>query len=107
MTDDPTAPTSAPPRAPAAFHVGPGHRIVHGNPPFVERFGSTAIGQPAREAMLGLPPKAFELMDHVLRTGKAGAYRFASDDRTWRLVVAPRIDPVTGVPFGVTTHLTT
>ena len=107
MTDDPTRPTTAPPRAPAAFHVGPGHRIVHGNPPFVDRFGAASIGQPAREAMLGLPPKAFELMDHVLRTGKAGACRFSSTGRPSRLVVAPRIDPVTGVPFGVTTHLTT
>ena len=38
--------------SPAAFHYGPGHMIVHGNPAFIEAFGYTTIGQPAREALL-------------------------------------------------------
>ena len=78
---------------PAAFHYGPGHMIVHANPPFVEVFGAGVLGQPAREALLGLPPKAFELMDLVLSTGKPGACRIDTADGPRRLVVAPRKDP--------------
>ena len=55
---------------PAAFHLGQGHLIVHGNAAFVEAFGKGCVGQPAREALLDLPPAAFELMDLVYRTGK-------------------------------------
>ncbi len=90
---------------PAAFHYGPGHMIVHANPPFVEVFGAGVLGQPAREALLGLPPKAFELMDLVLSTGKPGACRIDTADGPRRLVVAPRKDPETGETYGVTTHL--
>jgi hypothetical protein len=94
-----------PPPYPAAFHVGPGHMIVHGNPPFVAMFGERTIGQPAREAMLGLPPKAFELMDLVLATGKPGACQIRTTAGPRRLVVAARTDPETGETYGVTTHL--
>jgi hypothetical protein len=90
---------------PAAFHYGPGHMIVHANPPFVEVFGAGVLGQPAREALLGLPPKAFELMDLVLSTGKPGACRIDTDDGPRRLVVAPRKNPETGETYGVTSHL--
>ena len=90
---------------PAAFHFGPGHMIVHANPPFVEEFGAAVLGQPAREALLGLPPKAFELMDLVLDTGKPGACRIEMATGARRLVVAPRRDPETGETYGVTTHL--
>ena len=90
---------------PAAFHYGPGHMIVHANPPFVEVFGAGVLGQPAREALLGLPPKAFELMDLVLSTGKPGACRIDTAAGPRRLVVAPRKDPETGETYGVTTHL--
>ena len=98
----PTGPTAP---APAAFHFGSGHMIVHGNAAFLEVFGPGSLGQPAREALVGLPPKAFELMDLVLQTGKAGACRVDTKLGPRRLVVAARRDPETGETYGVTTHL--
>jgi hypothetical protein len=71
----------------------------------MEVFGPNTLGQPAREALVGLPPKAFELMDLVLETGKAGACRLDTRLGPRRLVVAPRRDPETGEVYGVTTHL--
>jgi hypothetical protein len=91
--------------APAAFHYGAGHMIMHGNPAFIEAFGAHAIGQPAREARIGLPPKAFELMDLVFATGKPGACQVTTAAGPRRLVVVPRRDPETGETYGVTTHL--
>jgi hypothetical protein len=91
--------------APAAFHYGPGHMIMHGNAVFVAMFGRGIVGQPAREAMIGLPAKAFELMDLGYTTGKPGACRVTTSDGQKRLVVAPRRDPETGEVYGVTTHL--
>lgn len=79
--------------------------IVHGNPAFIEAFGPRTIGQPAREALIGLPAKAFELMDLVYSTGKPGACAVSTADGPRRLVVAPRRDPETGEIYGVTTHL--
>ena len=79
--------------------------IVHGNPAFIEAFGQEAVGQPAREALLSLPPKAFELMDLVYAMGKPGACRVTTVSGPRRLVVAPRQDPETGETYGVTTHL--
>lgn len=93
------------PPYPAAFHLGPGHRIVHGNPAFVAEFGTTAIGLPAREAMLDLPPKAFALMDLVLETGTPGAIVVRTRSGRRRLVVDARKDPETGETYGVRTHL--
>jgi hypothetical protein len=90
---------------PAAFHLGPGHLIVHGNAAFLEMFGNGTIGQPAREAMLDLPPAAFELMDLVFRGGKPLASRIDTPAGERRLVVAARSDPETGETYGVTTHL--
>jgi hypothetical protein len=90
---------------PAAFHVGPGHLIVHGNAPFLEAFGAGCLGQPAREALLDLPPAAFELMDLVYRTGAPLASRIETSAGERRLVVAARQDPETGETYGVTTHL--
>jgi hypothetical protein len=93
------------PAAPAAFHFGPGHVIVHGNPPFIEAFGESSVGQPAREALIGLPPAAFDLMDEVYRTGRPLARRIETTFGIRRLVVAPRRDPETGETYGVTMHL--
>jgi hypothetical protein len=90
---------------PAAFHVGPGHLIVHGNAPFIDAFGQGCVGQPAREALLDLPPAAFELMDLVYRTGKPLACTIATPVGERRLVVAARLDVETGEPYGVTTHI--
>jgi len=91
--------------SPAAFHYGAGHMIMHGNAAFIVAFGRGVIGRPAREALLGLPPKAFELMDLVYATGKPGACRVTTAAGPRRLVVAPRRDPETGEIYGVTTHL--
>ena len=70
MGTEPERPPAAEP-APAAFHYGPGHMIMHGNAVFVTMFGRGVVGQPAREAMIGLPAKAFELMDLVYTHGQA------------------------------------
>jgi hypothetical protein len=93
------------PPYPAAFHVGAGHMIVHGNRAFIEEFGQGCIGQPAREALLDLPPAAFELTDLVYRGGKPLACRIATVAGKRRLVVAARVDPETGQTYGVTSHL--
>jgi hypothetical protein len=103
--DQPTAQGRSVGPSPAAFHVGPGHMIVHGNPAFIGVYGARTIGQPAREAMLDLPPKAFELMDLVFTTGKPGACRITTAAGPRRLVVAARKDPVTDETYGVTSHL--
>jgi hypothetical protein len=102
---DPETMLADAPPYPAAFHVGPGHVIMHGNPPFIAMFGAGAIGQPAREAMLDLPSKAFELMDLVLSTGKSAAAEIRTPTGRRRLVVAARVDPERGDTYGVTTHL--
>jgi hypothetical protein len=92
-------------RGPAAFHFGPGHLIVYGNEPFIEAFGAASLGQPAREALVGWPPEAFELMDRVYRDGRPLARRIVTPDGPRRLVVVPRRDPETGETYGVTSHL--
>ncbi len=92
--------------SPAAFHVGPAHMIVHGNVAFVELFGPRCVGQPAREALVGLPTEAFELMDEVYHRGKPLARRIVTTWGARRLVVAARQDPETGETYGVMTHLT-
>lgn len=91
--------------SPAAFHHGAAHMIVHGNAAFVEVFGAWSIGQPAREALIGLPSEAFELMDRVYQSGKPLALRITTTWGERRLVVAVRQDPETGETYGVTTHL--
>jgi hypothetical protein len=79
--------------------------IVHGNEAFLAEFGIGCIGQPAREALLDLPPEAFELMDLVYRSGKPLARRITTSTGDRRLVVAARTDPETGETYGVTSHL--
>ena len=90
---------------PAAFFLGPAHRIVHGNAAFLAAFGASSVGQPAREALVDLPAAAFEVMDAVLRTGKPLARRLTLSGRPYRFVVAPRRDPETGETYGVASHL--
>ena len=104
MGTEPERPPAAGP-APAAFHYGAGHMIMHGNQAFVVLFGRGVVGQPAREAMVGLPSKAFDLMDLVYTSGKAGACRLTTAAGERRLVVALRRDPETGEIYCVTTHL--
>ena len=105
MADPEDRVTAARAPGPAAFHLGPAHRIVHGNPAFVAAFGPASIGMPAREAMTDLPRAAFELMDRVLREGRPLASRIRTPDGERRLVVVPRRDPETGETYGVATHL--
>jgi hypothetical protein len=90
---------------PAAFFLGPAHRIMHGNAPFLAAFGASSVGQPAREALVDLPPAAFEVLDAVLRTGRPLARRLSVAGAPCRLVVAPRRDPATGETYGVAAHL--
>ena len=89
----------------AAFHDGPAHIVRYANPAFEAEFGAGMVGVPAREAMTTLPSRAFGLMDRVLREARplATRVRVAGEER--RLVVVPRLDPETGEPYGVTTHL--
>jgi hypothetical protein len=77
---------------------------MHGNEALLERFGQ-CLGQPAREALVFLPPKAFALMDAVLDRGKPLATSIQFDDADWRLTVAPRVDPETAEVYGVTIYL--
>lgn len=90
---------------PAAFCLGPGHVVVHGNPAFVESFGAPSVGLPAREALVDLPGSVFELMDTVLAEGRPLAGWFAGVGEDWRATVAPRIDPETHEVYGVAIHL--
>ena len=92
-------------RRPAGLCVGPGHRLVHGNPAFLAEFGRAAIGLPAREVMLGLPPETFALLDAVLAQGRPLARWIRRDDGEWRLTAMPRLDPETQEPYGVAFHL--
>jgi len=71
--------SSSGPSSPAAFHYRPGHMILHGNPAFIETFGPSFLGQPAREAP-GFLPKAFDLMHFVYSTGKPGACAVTTPD---------------------------
>lgn len=91
--------------APAALHYGEGHRIMYGNGAFIDRYGRAALGQPAREAMIDLPPAAFTLLDRVLANGRPLAMRIELPDGPRRLVVVPRRDGGTGEVYGVTSWL--
>ena len=102
---DPGPGSSGSAPSPAAFHYGTGHLIMYGNVTFIERYGRTAIGQPAREAMLDLPAAAFEVLDRVLAEGRALATTIELADGPRRLVVVPRRDPESSEVYGVTTHL--
>jgi hypothetical protein len=78
---------------------------MYANEAFQAEFGDRCLGQPAREVMLALPSKAFEVMDLVLRGGKALARAIEVSGEQRRLVVAPRVDPETGEVYGVVSHL--
>ncbi len=96
---EPTGPS------PAAFHYGPAHVIMYGNPPFLELFGAASLGVPAREVMADLPVEAFELMDRVYREGRPLAREVITPAGPRRLVVVPRRDPENGETYGVASHL--
>jgi hypothetical protein len=92
-------------RRPAGLATGPGHVVVHGNPAFQMTFGAAAIGMPARETMLDLPPEAFALLDAVLADGRPLARWITRADGDWRLTAMPRRDPLTFEVYGVAFHL--
>ena len=96
---------AAPVQYPAAMLYGPGHVVVHGNPPFRELFGAGWLGLPAAEALLDLPRDAFDLMDLVYREGRPFACWITLRGAPWRLTVAERRDPGTGDVYGIAVHL--
>jgi len=98
-------PAPGPSRRPAGIAMGHGHVVVYGNPAFRAMFGSSAVGLPARECMLGLPAAAFGLLDAVLADGRPLARWIEREDGTWRLTAVPRRDPETGEVYGLAFHL--
>jgi len=90
---------------PAAFCVGRGHVVVHGNSAFIATYGEAALGMPANEILVELPGIAFDVMDAVLEGGRPLATWLPGADEDWRLTVAPRIDPETNEVYGVSFHL--
>jgi len=104
-TTQATSRRTGPETRPAALATGPGHVVVHGNPAFRAMFGDGAVGLPARESMLGLPPAAFDLLDAVLRRGRPLAGWIRVDDREWRLTATPRREFGTNEVYGVAFHL--
>jgi hypothetical protein len=71
----------------------------------VARYGAGSVGVPAREAIVGMPREGFALFDAVLRTGRPLALWIRLGGESWRLVVAPRVDPETREVYGVRFHL--
>jgi hypothetical protein len=90
---------------PVALLYGPGQRIVHGNPAFVAEFGDQALGLPAREALLGLPGRAFDVIDRVLASGQPLACWIEVGGERRRLTVAPRRDPEDNEVYGAAIRL--
>jgi hypothetical protein len=101
---EPAADGGAADRRPAAMCRGQGHIVVYGNPAFIAIFGAGAVGMPAREALLSLPPAAFVLLDVVLARGRPLARWVSVDGEDWRMTAAPRVDPA-GEVYGVSFHL--
>ncbi len=103
------APAPVPERAknqrPVALLYGPGHVIVHGNPPFLAEFGRESVGLPAVEALLDLPPAAFNLMDLVYRQRRPLATRLTVRGSPRRLTVVPKTDIETGEVYGLAVRL--
>ena len=92
-------------RRPAAMCLGAGHIVVFGNRAFIAAFGAGAIGVPAREGLVSLPPAALGLLDMVFARGRPLARWIRWSGADWRLTVAPRRDVETGDVYGVSLHL--
>ena len=90
---------------PAGLAAGAGHIVVYGNPAFRAAFGERAVGLPARETMLDLPPEAFALLDAVLRTGRPLARWIRRGERDWRITATPRHEPGSDEVYGVAFQL--
>ncbi len=87
--------------SPVALHFGSAHVVVYGNPAFLEEFGTSCIGLPAREALVELPGEAFDLLDTVFRQGKPYARWVTTARGRVRLTAVARRDPETGEVYGV------
>jgi hypothetical protein len=95
----------APAHEPVALLYGIGQRIVHGNPTFMAEFGGGLIGLPAREVLVALPARAFDVVDRVRTTGRPLACWLEVRGERRRLTVAPRSDPESGEVYGVAIRL--
>jgi hypothetical protein len=93
------------PQQPVALLYGPGQRIVHGNPAFLAEFGAATLGLPAREALVGVPGRLFEVVDRVLAAGRPLGCWLEIGGEVRRLTVAPRRDVETGEVYGVALRL--
>jgi hypothetical protein len=87
--------------------LGAGHVVVHGNPAFIAAFGERAIGMPAREGLVSLPPAAFAALDAAFARRRPVARWIHWSGADWRLTVAPRADVETDDVYGVSFHLRT
>lgn len=85
--------------------VGHGHLIVYANEAFVIAFGHGVIGRPVREVAVGLPTRAFDLLDAVLSEGRPFSTWLDREGEAWRMTAVPRRDPETHEVYGVTFHL--
>jgi len=90
---------------PVALLYGPGHLIVHGNPPFLTEFGEGAVGLPAAEVLLSLPGIAFDVFQRVYVRGTPLACWIEVSGERRRLTAAPRRDPETNEVYGVAIRL--
>jgi hypothetical protein len=90
---------------PAALLDGPGHVLVHANPPFLAEFGEVTIGLPAAETLLSLPGIAFDVIQRVYVRGTPLACWIEVSGERRRLTAAPRRDPETGDVYGVAIRL--
>ena len=104
-TTQPTQRWTGPETRPAGIAQGLGHLVVYGNPAFRAMFGDRAVGLPARESMVDLPPEAFALLDAVLREGRPLARWIHRDGREWRLTAIPRRDVDSAEVYGLAFHL--
>jgi hypothetical protein len=100
-----TAPAPTSVQQPVALLYGPGQRIVHGNQAFVAAFGRDAVGLPAREALVGVPGRLFEVVDRVLATGRPLACWLEIAGEWHRLTVVPHRDIETGEVYGAALRL--
>jgi hypothetical protein len=70
----------------------------------VAEFGA-AIGSPAREVMVDVPPRLFEVVDRVYQEGKPLATWVEVAGERRRLTVSPRRDPENDEIYGVAVRL--
>jgi len=85
--------------------LGPGHVVVYANAAFVAAFGAEAVGVPAREGLVSVPPPGLAVLDAVIERGRPLARWIRWQGEDWRLTVAPRQDPETHETYGVSIHL--